>query len=194
MNPLQPSGGPDPNAPYGAPPATSRAAAPGSINFAAFATPQNRGYLIAGIGGLIAFLSCLLLPFWGISYPPRLAARSTNLTALSAAGSYGLLWLVALGALIALIVACLLALDIKAIAGLTPQLGARVIIGSGAIALLLHVITAQELNGDVTQYTGQRTSDLSVAGISYGLGFGFWLTLLALIAVIVGGMMSMRQT
>lgn len=194
MNPMQPSGSPDPNAPYGAPPATSPTAALSSINLAAFTAPQNRGYLIAAIGGLVALLSFLLFPFWGISYQPPLTARSTSMTALSAASSYALLWLVALGALVALAAACLLALDIKAIAQLTPQLGARVIIGSGIIALLFHLITAQQLNGDIALYTGLRASDLSKSGISYGVGFGFWLMLLAFIAVIVGGVMSMRQT
>lgn len=173
-------------------------AASGSINVAAFTAPENRGYLIAGIGGLIAFLSFFILPFYGVSYSGTLGSFSSSVTASSATGPYAVLWLVMLGALVALAVSVLLALGIRAISQLTPQLGARIILGSGVVAALIQILMAIKINGDVNSIAGIGSAVgadvLSKAGFSYGFGFGFWLMLLAFIAVIVGGVMSMRQT
>ena len=193
MNPMQPPENQVPGQPpTGAPPGMM----PSSIDFAAFTAPENRSYLIAAIGSLVALLSFFILPFWGYSFnstvPGATGSFSGSVTASTATNGYGLLWFVALGALVALAVACLLVLGIQAISQLTPQLGARIILGSGIIALAILLIIGLKINSDASA-SGLGTFNLGQTGFSAGLGLGFWLMLLSLIAVIVGGVMNMRQ-
>lgn len=200
MNPMQPSDNPMPGQPpYGAPPATM----PASINFAAFTAPQNRPYLIAAVGGLVALLSFFIFGFWGVSVSSTVVGAggfaSSSFTGSDAAGSggYFVLWLVPLAALAVLAIACLLTLGINAVRQITPANGGRYMVIAGAVGLLALVVSAFKINSDISKFTGGvNSADLATLGIHYssGLGFGFWLTLLALIAVIVGGVMNMRQT
>ena len=192
MNPMQsPENQMPGQPPSSAPPGTMLS----SINFAAFTTQQNRPYLIAAVGGVVAFLSFFILPFWGYSYKGSsvLAATSGSVTASGATDGSGLLWLSCLGALVALVVAALLALNIRVIAQLTPALGARIILGSGIVALVCQLIAVLQINGSTSLSPGESAL-LSSAGFSYGYSIGFWIMLLAFIAVIVGGVMNLRQT
>ncbi|HLJ79960.1 MAG TPA: hypothetical protein VKT52_00655 [Ktedonobacterales bacterium] len=201
MNPMQPSDNQMPGQPpSGAPPATTLSSINVDAARVAFTAPQNRPYLIAAIGGLVAFLSFLLFDFYGVSATALGVTRSDSFNGLGAAGSpggYWLLWLAPLAALAALAIASLITLGINAVRQITPANAGRTIVIAGAIGLVAEIIVAIKANGDASSALGLTTNaDLSALGIkiSAGLGFGFWLMLLAFIAVIVGGVMNMRQT
>lgn len=192
---MQPSGSPEPNPQYGAPPASM----PSSINFAAFAAPQNRSYLISAIGGIVAFLSFFLFSFYGASATVLGHTTSSSVTGSDAAGSggYWLLWLAPLAALAAIAIASLIALGINAVRQVTSANAGRYLIIAGAVGAVAQIIVGFKANSDVSSVLGLGSSaELTQLGIkiSSGFGFGFWLMLLAFIAVIVGGVMSMRQT
>ncbi len=158
----------------------------GNINFATVTTTENRPYLIAGIGGLVAFLGYFILPYWGYSYSlASLGSYSGSFTG-SQFGSW--LFLSMLGGLVALVVALIEALGITAIPQLTPQLASRLLIGGGVASALGIVIFVLQYNN---AFSGVPTVGI---GVSYGLSFGFYLAVLATIAMIVGGVMSMRKT
>lgn len=196
MNPQQPSNNQTPGQPpYGAPPG----AMPMSLNFAAFTTQQNRPYLIAAIGGVVAFLSFFLFSFYGASATALGVTRSSTFTGSDAAGSggYWLLWLVPLAALAAIAIASLITLGINAVQQITPANAGRYLVIAGAVGLVAQVLVAFKANSDISSVLGFTSStELTQLGIkvSSGFGFGFWLSLLALIAVIVGGVLNMRQT
>lgn len=158
-----------------------------SINMGALTAPENRPYLIAGVGGLIAFLGYFIFPYYSVSYHFESISNSATLSG-SQIGS----WLVLsmLGGLVALVVAAVLALGIRAIPQLTPQLGARVLLGAAGASIIGLVIFLLQ--------AGSATSDLGLTGISSGVtagvALGFWIAVLATIAMIVGGVMSMRRT
>ncbi len=158
----------------------------GSVNFAALTTQENRAYLIAGVGGLVAFLGYFILPYWSYSYSIAGFGSSSFSITGSQFGSW--LFLSMLGGLVALVVALIEALGIKAIPQLTPQLASRILIGGGVASALGIVIF-------VLQYSSSLNgiSDLG-SGFSYGLSLGFFLAVLATIAMIVGGVMSFRKT
>jgi hypothetical protein len=197
MNPMQPPENQVPGQPpTGAPPGMM----PSSINFAAFTAPENRSYLIAAIGSLVALLSFFIFGFWGVSASSTLVGgfTSSSFTGSDAAGTggYFVLWLVPLAALVVLAIACLLVLGINAVQQITPANGGRYTVIAGVVGLVALVVSAFKINSDVSKFTGGIDSaELARLGVHYssGLGFGFWLTLLALIAVIVGGVMNMRQ-
>jgi len=175
------------------PPPTMQPAPPAgtSVDFSAINRPENRPYLIAGIGGLVALLAYFILPFYSFSYHFGSIAESSSLTGSSLGGASGWLYLTVLGSLVALVVAALMALNIRAISQLTPMLATRIIIGAGAAAVVGLLLYFLQAHGASTDLGGVLTG--SDAGFSAGVGFGFWIALLASIAIIVGGVMQMRR-
>jgi glucan phosphoethanolaminetransferase (alkaline phosphatase superfamily) len=175
----------------GYPPPSATASGTNSLNFAALTTPENRAYLIAGVGGLLALIAYLFLPFYTVSGTGVFGAVSSSATGSGMSGSSGWLYLPLLGSIVALVVAALLALGIRAVPQLTPQLGTRVILGSGAVALIGLVLYLIQANNATSGLSGLT----SVAGssISYGVGFGFWVAIIASIGILVGGVMQMRK-
>ena len=158
----------------------------GSVNFAAITAQENRAYLIAGVGGLIAFLGYFILPYWGYSYSlATLGSYSGSFTG-SQFGSW--LFLSMLGGLVAAVVAVIEALGISAVPQLTPQLASRILLGSGVASALGIVIFLLQYNSSLS---GLGTVG---SGVSYGLSFGFYLAVLATIAMLVGGFMAFRKT
>ena len=193
-NPYAPPSMPMQQPMYGAP---APMAATNALNFNAFTLPQNRGSLIAAIGGIVALLSFFLFDFWGVSGSGlsfNLKATdlaSGNFESLSLGHSYPLLWLVPLAALIAAAVASIAALGLRTIQGLTPRNAAVSVTAASAVGLACLLISILQFNGDIGSSNGASAAQL---GISYGYGAAFWLTLLALIAALAGGIMSLRQS
>jgi hypothetical protein len=180
---------PNPYAPqqpmYGAP-----MAAPNALNFSAFTLPQNRGNLTAALGGIVALLSFLVLPYYGFSAGFNSVPYSYSASQLTNGtyGASGILWFVPLFAAIAVVVACLDAFGNRSIRELTPRNAAYTILVSGGLGSLICLYTLAAVNSKVSQL------NLSGLGVSYGFSIGFWLTLLAMIAVTVGGGLNLRQT
>lgn len=190
---------PNPYAPpsmpmYGAP---APMPAPNVLNFNAFALPQNRGHLTAAIGGVIALITFFIFDFWGISGSGlSFNVKATDLASGHIAGipighSYPLLWLVPLAALVAAVIAAIAGMGIRGIQGLTPRNAAVSVTAASAVGLACLLISVLQLNGDIG---GSGSTSAAQLGISYGFGAGFWLTLLALIAALAGGIMSLRQS
>ena len=185
---------PNPYAPpsvpmYGAP---APMAAPNALNFNAFTLPQNRGNLTAAIGGVVALISFFVLPYYGIS-AGSLGSQSYSASDMTNGtyGGSGALWLIPLLAIVAIAVACIVTFGIRSIQGLTPRNAAYAILGSGGLSALIFLYTLYAVNSKISQATNGL--NLSSVGVSYGFSLGFWLTLLAMIAVTVGGIMNLRQ-
>lgn len=169
---------------YPPPPASATGAT--SIDFAALMASENRAYLIAGVGGLLALIAYFILPFYTVSGTGALALSASE-TGSEMASFSGWLYLALIGSVAALVVAGMLGLGIRAIPQLTAQTGTRIILGSGAVGLVglvLYFIQARNTTSTLNGITGS---------ISAGVGIGFWIAVLATIGVLVGGVMQMRK-
>src|SRR5262249_40140213 len=144
----QPSNDPQSQQP-GYPPPPAPASGANSIDFNAIMAPENRAYLIAGVGGLVALLGYFILPYYTVSVHVATFSQSGSATG-SQIGSW--LTLSLLGSIVALVVAAILALGIRGVPQLTPQLGSRVILGSGAVSLIglvIYFIDASRATNDL---------------------------------------------
>src|SRR5579884_1824382 len=66
---------------------------------AKLAARENRPYLVAGVGGLVALIAYFFLPFYSVSYRLNAVPYSGSLTGAQASGSSPWLYLAALAAL-----------------------------------------------------------------------------------------------
>jgi len=145
---------------------------------------KNRGYVIAGGAAIIAFIA-FFLPYVSASY---------LLYSYSASGTAGgWLWLEEIAAVVVIAVSAMLLLRSNAF-GLTNmpvekqiQYGRYTLIGAGGLALLLHLIFLLQYQSEVGGLGGVTS------GISVGLGFGYWLFLIAAIGMVVGGVLALRS-
>ncbi len=139
---------------------------------------KNRGYLIAGIGGLVGLIA-FFLPYITFSF--------LGVGGSVGGASLGWVWFEEIAALVVTAVAVVLIYRNNAF-GLTNMpvekqilYGRYALIGGGALALLIHLLFALTFHN-------------AVAGFDIGisLGFGFWVFLIAAIAMIVGGVLAYR--
>ncbi len=151
---------------------------------------KNRGYVVAGAGGAVAFIS-FFLPYITISAIIISASISGSTIASSI---NGLFWFEMLAALVAIAVPLVLIYRSNAF-GLTNmplekqiRYGIFTIIGAGAVGLLAQFILAINLSNNLGTYSSATSS-----GVSISLGIGWWLYLLAAIAIVVGGVMAYRS-
>jgi hypothetical protein len=143
---------------------------------------KNRGYVIAGIGGIVAFIAFFL---------PYVSASGLGYgTSWSGSTMGGGLYFELLASLVAVAIALVLIYS-KNVFGLTNmppdkqvRYGIFTLVGAGAVGLLAELILAvnhNSINGiDLTVY-------------ALGLSIGWWLYLLSAIAIIVGGVMALRN-
>lgn len=146
--------------------------------------PENRGYVVAGIGGIVAFVAFFL--------PYISATGSAYLNGISWSGSTlgGGLYFELLAALLAIAIPLVLIYRNNAF-GLTNmppekqvRYGIFTLIGAGAVGLLCELILATNHN---TIY------GVDLTGYAVGLGFGWWLYLLSAFTIIAGGVMALRN-
>jgi protein-S-isoprenylcysteine O-methyltransferase Ste14 len=153
---------------------------------------KNRGYLIAGIGAIVALLAFLFLPYISYSVGPF----GGSIGGTQVAGSQGLIWLEALLPLAAIALTSLLVYRSNPFGMTTTPIATQIrwgvysILGAGVLSLILHFILALNANGSIQAVTGNP-----VLGslISVGFGIGYWLYLLAAIAIIVGAVLTLRM-
>jgi hypothetical protein len=146
---------------------------------------KNRGYVVAGIGGIVAFIA-FFLPYisaTGATYPAGISWSASTLG--------GGLYFELLASLVAVAIPLVLIYRHNAF-GLTSmplekqiRYGVYTLLGAGAIGLLCELILAvshNTINGlDLT------------TGYDVGLGIGWWLYLFSAIAIVVGGVMVLRN-
>ena len=147
---------------------------------------QNRGYVIAGGAAIIAFIA-FFLPYISVSYL-GVGGSASGATV----GSW--LWFEFLGALVAIAVTAVLVFRNKAF-GLSNmpvekqiKYGRYTLIGAGILAVLIHLLFLLSYQTNVGGSLIGTTT-----GISVGLGFGWFLFLLAAIGMVVGAVMAYRQ-
>ena len=143
-----------------------------SVDFQKLMLPENRMYLTAGIGGLVALLSYFFISYYDVSGLGSLSGAD-----FAGSGKYTGLWLMVLGALAAVAISALLAFGSNAVPQLNPVNGAKWLIGCGAVGVLMLVIVLVHFN----------------AGGIGSWGLGFFLSLAGMIAVLVAGIMSFRR-
>ncbi len=148
---------------------------------------RYRGYVIAGIGGIVAFIA-FFLPYVSVS---------AVIISISASGSQigGWLWFEFLAALVAIAIPLVLIYRNNAF-GLTNmpiekqiRYGIFTLIGAGAVGLLIELIAALQIHSALSGTTGV---DPTTLGVSVSLSIGYWLYLLSAIAIVVGGVMAYR--
>ena len=151
---------------------------------------QNAGSLAAGIGGIVALFAFLFLPY--ITITAGLFGQSVNATTIGS--SQGLIWFEALLAIGAVVVAALLVFR-RNLFGMVrspmttqthPGIHAYTLIAIGALGILGQLLFALNLSN----YNYEGGSIMSM-GVSYSVGF--WLYLLAMTAVTVGGALALVQ-
>ena len=160
-----------------------------SMNMKVLTEERNCGYLIAGIAGIVAFIS-FFLPYYSV-FAGFYGSFSVNASQVG-----GLLWLVFILILVSIAVSALLIFrgNTPSSLGLTGtstanqvRYGAYALIGAGglgALFLLLNILAG----------TGGIGYGTSAAGISAGPALGFSASSITMIAVAVGGVLTMRTT
>lgn len=160
------------------------------------AARENRDYVLAGAGALVALLAFVFIPYVSVteivggfgasgslSGPSLAGGTSVPLLAGSLSlGANAMLWLVPLCALAALAVAGLLAYKSTRVSALTPRTGAVALLvtgGLGALALIWFALSF-----------GHTVGGLSIQGLislNGSLALGFWLSLLGMVGIAVAG-------
>lgn len=142
---------------------------------------KNRGYVIAGIAGIIGLIA-FFLPYITVSF--------LGVSESVGGSSGGWVWFEEIGALVVAAASAILIFRNNAF-GLSNmplvkqiQYGRYAIIGGAGLALLIHLLFALDFHSVVG-----GVGDFS--GVS--LGFGFWVFLLAAIAMVVGGVLALRS-
>lgn len=161
-----------------------------------FKEEKNRGYIIAGIGGIVGVIA-FYLPF--VTY-----TSTTSGTSITAASSqsysvggafFGLISVSFLITTLVVAIAAILLLSPSPFGATNLsqekqlQYGNYAIVGGGALVLLFHIIFAF---GDHGFTLFGSTISSATTGISTSLSIGFWLFLLASLAMIAGGVLALR--
>lgn len=148
---------------------------------------KNRGYVIAGAGGILAFIG-FFLPY----VTANVVVASASVSGFFIASNITVFfWLEFLAAVAAIAIPLVLIYRSNAFGFSNMPLDKQIRLGitltivAGALAFLVNGIFGILFNSVISQ--------LGIFGSAIGLGFGFWLSLLASIAVIVGGVMARRS-
>ncbi len=165
---------------------------------------KNRGYLIAGIGAIVALFAFLYLPFVTLSEtspsPTGIvnsgSTYSISVTSTMAANSQGSIWLEGILALALLVLVCLLIYRTNPFgSSRTPivnqiRQGIYGLGGGGILCILLQFFVSLGLAGAAgSEWFGNATSNVSVF-----YDYGSWLYLLGMLAVIVGSVIAYQKS
>ncbi|PWT74848.1 MAG: hypothetical protein C5B60_06245 [Chloroflexi bacterium] len=173
-------------------------------NLASYLDTHNRGLVALTLSGLVALIA-FFMPYFTAStvvagVPTFLnipLAESSPLptSGSDAANGFPLLWLVLLVAVVVITVAAVLVLDNSALRNaLTPIIGALVFLVSGLIGFVVLIFSLARANSDISS-ANHLLNEHSVTKyhIILGIGPGFWLSLVAMMAVAILGGISLRR-
>jgi hypothetical protein len=153
----------------------------------ALAQRKNRGYVIAGSGALVALYAFFFLPY-SATYTDTFGHET--LTASNSGLGHGLLWLELLLALAALVVAARLMFGSNPFGMTTTSLatqtrwGVHALIGSGILSILIQLVITL-----MTNIEFQSGPDI---GFYLHFDVGYWVYMLAMAVVLVGGVIAQR--
>jgi|GEM_PF-2311671 hypothetical protein len=180
------------------PPAPARPPS-SDVDFSLFFDPRNRAYLALAVCGLIALIA-FFVPYFTVSTVttatptflniPLAQSTPATTTGADAANGFGLLWLVLLAALVVIVVASILVLDTGLLRALTPIIAAIAFVVCGLLGFVVLIVSLFRANGDIAQANHILNQHSAVQyQVILGLGPGFWLSLLAMLAIaIIGGL------
>lgn len=147
---------------------------------------RYRGYAIAGGAAIVAFIA-FFLPY--ITVSGILVGGSQS---ASGASSGSWLWLEFIGTLVVIAVSAVFLFRDNLLSGTINmpidqqiKLGKGLLLGSSILAILVHLLL-------LLGYSSYGANAYSGYGVSVSLGFGFWLFMLAVIAMLVGSIMALR--
>jgi hypothetical protein len=157
---------------------------------------KNRGYLIAGIGAIVTLFAFIFMPL--VSFSSASSGLTTLLNASNVAQYDISIWIEGLAAVTAITIVSLIAFRpvpfsmLKTTAPLEIQVqwGNYLLILAGMLGVLTPLIITLTLNSLVNpsvNFSSSTTSDIAASFTS-----GFWLCLLGMIAVVVGGVLALR--
>lgn len=147
---------------------------------------KNRGYVVAGAGAAVALFAFYFLPY-SATYSDMFGHET--LTASNSGLGHGLLWLELLLALAALVVAARLMFGSNPF-GTTTSLatqtrwGVRTLISSGILSILIQLVITL-----MTKIEFQSGPDI---GFYLNFDMGYWVYMLAMAVVLVGGVIAQR--
>ena len=153
---------------------------------------QNRGYVIAGGAAIIAFIA-FFLPYVSVS------GTLVGLVPVSASGSSvgSWLWIEFLGVLVVIAVSAvflfrsnLLSGTVNMPIGQQIKYGKYLLLGGSILALLIHLLFLLNYSALGLGYVGINAAYSVVVNMS--LSFGYWLFMLAVIAMVVGSVFALR--
>lgn len=162
---------------------------------------KNRGYLIAGIGAIIALFAFAFLPHVTIS---STTSGQTFSYAVASVSQFQIsVWIEGLMAAATIAIAALIAFKpnpfdfLKSPALLDTQIryANSILIGAGILGILTQLIITFSLSSQVQQGTALYiTSNTFLVGADTSVSFaaGSWLYLLGMLAVIGGGFLAAR--
>lgn len=147
---------------------------------------KNRGYLIAGIGSIVALFAFIFLPI--LSDSSIGGSQSTLLNVSNIAQFQISIWIEGLAAAIAITIAALIAFRpvpfsmLKTTAPIEIQIqwGNYLLILAGVFGILTPLIIMLTINSAYSAFA------------NLGFASGGWLCLLGMIAVVVGGVLALR--
>ena len=151
---------------------------------------KNRGYLIAGTGAIVALFAFLFLPF--IAVVNVSAGQTTLLNVSDIAQDQLSIWIEGLAAVTAITIAALIVFRpvpfsmLRTTAPIEIQIrwGTYLLILAGIFGVLTPLMLTLTLSG-LENYSYS-------SGVSASFASGAWLSLVGMIAVVVGGVLALR--
>lgn len=177
-------------------------------SLSALASSLSRNVMLALAGALATLFAFFVLPYVSASVEattpivtPILDALcgandcSVSLTAAQALSSDGIVVLVPLLALLGAVVLALATREPAVTEALTPRNGALVAVVAAGLGVLLvlnqFLIAASVVSREVD--AANNVGGIAGVHISAGLGFGFWLMALGMLAVLAGAILELRR-
>jgi hypothetical protein len=161
-------------------------------------TRSSGASIVALVAGLIAILAFFALPYYrigtrlGFAITPAGRDLAGGPESLPALGQHPIFWIVLLASLVALVFS-LLPLFVRAI---SERLQGIIFLATGILGVIALLLGLLSVRADLHRIVGRRALPPEIAAsavLSGSTGIGFWLTALALIALVVAGALALSR-